>query len=190
MPDYREELHKLEKVSDDSTLGGIGYQYDSSTPLTSPMGNGNMSDSFNSPPSVLDSSNNVFKAYDVDKLHTPKKNEFEYNDAHSPVSAKKFIERSLHDLDDLINQRRLELSELKRSHIERLSGTREYTNPLYLQKNSTHSSPNPTSSPPVSFLYPSLPPSLSLSLSEEYSTAANLNSLEITSKEKHYVPPF
>jgi hypothetical protein len=114
------------------------------------MRHDDISDSFNSPMKVMDGSNNVFKAYDVDKLHTPKKTEFEYNDAHSPVSAKKFIERSLHDLDDLINQRRLELSELKRSHIERLSGTREYTNPLYLQKNSTHSSPNPTSSPPVS----------------------------------------
>lgn len=148
MPDYREELHKLEKVSDDSILGGIAYQYDSSTPLTSPM---NISDSYNSnSPEATNGSNNVFKAYDVDKLHTPKKTEFEYNDAHSPVSAKKFIERSLHDLDDLINQRRLELSELKRSHIERLSGTREYTNPLYLQKNSSHSSPNPTISPSVS----------------------------------------
>jgi hypothetical protein len=92
------------------------------------MRHDDISDSFNSPMKVMDGSNNVFKAYDVDKLHTPKKTEFEYNDAHSPVSAKKFIERSLHDLDDLINQRRLELSELKRSH----------------------SSPNPTSSPPVS----------------------------------------
>ena len=132
-------------------MGCMGYEYDSNTPLTSPIRHNDMSDTYNSPTKVTDDSSNGFNAYDVDKLHTPKqqKTEFEYNDAHSPVSAKKFIERSLHDLDDLINQRRLELSELKRSHIERLSGTREYTNPLYLLKNSTHSSPNPTSSPPV-----------------------------------------
>jgi len=41
----------------------------------------------------------------------------------TPVSASKFIERSLHDLDDLINQRRQELSELKRTNRQRLEAT-------------------------------------------------------------------
>ena len=38
----------------------------------------------------------------------------------SPVSASKYIERSLHDLDELINQRRQELMELRKSHRQRL----------------------------------------------------------------------
>jgi hypothetical protein len=41
----------------------------------------------------------------------------------TPASASKFIERSLHDLDDLINQRRLELSELKKTNRQRLEAT-------------------------------------------------------------------
>ena len=83
----------------------------------------------------ISSSSSTFIAYNFDKiLETPQpktekiknektefaKPEFAFNDSHSPVSASKFIERSLHDLDDLINQRRLELSELKRSNQERI----------------------------------------------------------------------
>jgi hypothetical protein len=87
------------------------------------------------------------EAYDFDKTFTPKlsKSEFEFNDAQSPVSASKYIERSLHDLDDLINLRRLELSELKRSHSLRPGSTQEYSNPLHQGKNSTSrlNSPNP-----------------------------------------------
>lgn len=39
----------------------------------------------------------------------------------SPSSTTKFIERSLHDLDDLIQQRRLELSALRKSNRQRLN---------------------------------------------------------------------
>lgn len=39
----------------------------------------------------------------------------------SPSSTTKFIERSLHDLDDLIQQRRLELSALRKSNRKRLN---------------------------------------------------------------------
>lgn len=38
----------------------------------------------------------------------------------SPVSATKFIERSLHDLDDLIHKRRMELLALRESNRIRL----------------------------------------------------------------------
>lgn len=41
----------------------------------------------------------------------------------SPASATKYIERSLVDLDDLINKRRLELHELRLSNQKRLTGS-------------------------------------------------------------------
>ena len=135
-------------------------------------------ESFTSPPRSVDVSSNVFKAYDFDKTFTPKlsKSEFEFNDAQSPVSASKYIERSLHDLDDLINLRRLELSELKRSHSQRPGSTQEYSNPLHQGKNSTSrlsspnpvngsdGSPNPAASPSVSQSLSSPSPSPSLSI--------------------------
>ena len=40
--------------------------------------------------------------------------------ASTPASGSKFISRQLHDLDGLINQRRLELSELKKANRQRL----------------------------------------------------------------------
>ena len=133
-------------------------------------------ESFTSPPRSVDVSSNVFKAYDFDKTFTPKlsKSEFEFNDAQSPVSASKYIERSLHDLDDLINLRRLELSELKRSHSQRPGSTQEYSNPLHQGKNSTSrlnspnpvngsdGSPNPAASPSVSQTCSSPSPSVSI----------------------------
>jgi hypothetical protein len=133
-------------------------------------------ESFSSPPRSVDVSSNVFKAYDFDKTFTPKlsKSEFEFNDAQSPVSASKYIERSLHDLDDLINLRRLELSELKRSHSQRPGSTQDYSNPLHQGKNSTSrlnspnpvngsdGSPNPAASPSVSQSHSSPSPFLSI----------------------------
>eukprot|EP00596_Hydrurales_sp_CCMP1899_P000772 CAMPEP_0119043582 /NCGR_PEP_ID=MMETSP1177-20130426/23536_1 /TAXON_ID=2985 /ORGANISM="Ochromonas sp, Strain CCMP1899" /LENGTH=551 /DNA_ID=CAMNT_0007011971 /DNA_START=65 /DNA_END=1717 /DNA_ORIENTATION=- len=60
-------------------------------------------------------------------LATPiSKADFLFSDVHSPVSSSKFIERSLHDLDDLINQRRLELSELKRSNRQKIIETPDH----------------------------------------------------------------
>jgi hypothetical protein len=41
--------------------------------------------------------------------------------APSPASATKFVERSLHDLDDLIQKRRLELSALRKSNRKKLT---------------------------------------------------------------------
>jgi hypothetical protein len=62
-------------------------------------------------------------------LATPiSKADFLFSDVHSPVSSSKFIERSLHDLDDLINQRRLELSELKRSNRQKMIETPDHFN--------------------------------------------------------------
>jgi hypothetical protein len=43
------------------------------------------------------------------------------NPAVSPVSATKLVERSLNDLNDLIQQRRLELSALRKSNRRRLN---------------------------------------------------------------------
>ena len=43
--------------------------------------------------------------------------------ASTPASGSKFISRQLHDLDGLINQRRLELSELKKANRQRLEAT-------------------------------------------------------------------
>ena len=41
--------------------------------------------------------------------------------APSPASATKFVERSLHDLDDLIQKRRLELSVLRKTNRKKLT---------------------------------------------------------------------
>ena len=44
--------------------------------------------------------------------------DFSFTDVHSPEPASKFIERSLHDIDDIINVRRLQLSDLKRKRLQ------------------------------------------------------------------------
>jgi hypothetical protein len=152
--DYVEELEKPEDVpGSKGSNGTYDLSAEAEEAAADAAGEGVakkltfVPESFASPPRSVDVSSNVFKAYDFDKTFTPKlsKSEFEFNDAQSPVSASKYIERSLHDLDDLINLRRLELSELKRSHSQRPGSTQEYSNPLHQGKNSTSrlSSPNP-----------------------------------------------
>lgn len=143
-------------------MGTSSFENGQVTPVVSPKKLSAISEEFMSPSNCVDISSDTFKAYDVEKLLTPKqsKTEFEYNDAHSPVSASKFIERSLHDLDGLINQRRLELSELKRVNKEKLGGMQEFSNPLHHVRSTgkLHSpltttsggSPNPLASPSVS----------------------------------------
>ena len=160
--DYAEELEKPEEL----TISNGSYEHSTEAAASSAGVAKKLSfvpESFSSPLRTVDVSSDVFKAYDFDKTFTPKlsKTEFEFNDAHSPVSASKYIERSLHDLDDLINLRRLELSELKRSHSQRPGGAQEFSNPLHQAKNSASKlntplpvsadgSPNPAASPSVS----------------------------------------
>lgn len=58
--------------------------------------------------------------------------DFSFTDVHSPEPASKFIERSLHDIDDIINVRRLQLSDLKKTNLQKMTGdVPECANPLY-----------------------------------------------------------
>ena len=166
--EYVEELERPEEVLGSNGTYDLSVEAEAEAEEAAAEGEGVakklsfVPESFTSPPRSVDVSSNVFKAYDFDKTFTPKLSKSEFNDAHSPVSASKYIERSLHDLDDLINLRRLELSELKRSHSQRPGSTQEYSNPLHKGKNSTSrlnspipvngsdGSPNPAASPSVS----------------------------------------
>lgn len=162
--DYAEELEKPEGEEVAGSNGSYGHSTEAAVSVGIAKKLTFVPENFSSPPRSVDVSSNVFKAYDFDKTYTPKlsKTEFEFSDAHSPVSASKYIERSLHDLDDLINLRRLELSELKRSHSQRPGGAQEHSNPLHQAKssagrlntslpvNSADGSPNPAASPSVS----------------------------------------
>ena len=127
---------KLASVSFHQVAGdspqAINYVYDdsTSTPIVSPEKEAGRTVSSNG--NTYDS---TFKALSVDNcMKTPQvKADFTfadvYSDSHS--SASKFIERSLQDLDGLINQRRLELFELRKSHRERESCAKDYLRPLH-----------------------------------------------------------
>lgn len=89
------------------------------------------------PDSVTDTStsfSSTFIAFDTEKVQETAvpESDFTFMDVHSPEPARKFIERSLHDLDDFISDRRLQLSEMKRINAKKISGeVPEHANPLY-----------------------------------------------------------
>lgn len=111
------------------------------TDTLSYLSDNGISTPFVSPVRVVDSDadksiriNSTFKSFNSEKTNEIPHPEmdFSFTDVHSPEPARKFIERSLHDIDDIINDRRLQLSEMRRMNAEKVTGeVPEYANPLH-----------------------------------------------------------